>query len=93
MLSIQQTPLGTHLDQIEADKENITFLKDQIGLMGEQLDLKIQLAWWTTLRMSDRLEMERAEKAGKAIQDHIETNMKENEIKKLFRSQLMLMVN
>jgi hypothetical protein len=81
---MQQTPLGTHLDQIEADKKRITFLKDQIGLMGEQLDLKIQLAWWTAFENGDEAGMERAEKAGKAIQDRIDKY--ENEIKVIQKS-------
>lgn len=83
-VGMQQTPLGTHLDQIEADKKRITFLKDQIGLMGEQLDLKIQLAWWTAFENGDEAGMERAEKAGKAIQDRIDKY--ENEIKVIQKS-------
>ena len=70
---------------------NVFLLKDQIGLMGEQLDLKIQLAWWTAFENGDEAGMERAEKQVKVLFKTALTNMKMKS--KLFRSQLMLMVN
>ena len=76
---ISQSPLGTHLDQLDADKNRIKFLNEQIRLMGEELDLKIQLAWWSALENGDEAGMQRAEKAGKFIQERIDKY--ENEIK------------
>lgn len=78
---IQQTPLGAQQDSMQADRDRITFLQQQISLTAELIDLQVQKAYWEAYMANDSAGMARAEKAGEELQKRIDGY--ENEVKVL----------